>query len=419
MPKPTLLNVITKKPCRDRIIRRGFAGRPTADELADERTIDPEGGSQGAGIIRGASLIAKGEALGHDFWIDDVALDQVAELGNTETGLKVRFTHPSMSGDGLGSYLGRAKNLSRDGDQVFGDVHFSPTSRGENPGGEGDRGGYVLALADDDPEAFGMSIVFDHDFPAEAQFVHDNEEFEDDDTRGHFVSPDSDNVENFAHVRLAALHGADFVDTPAANPSGLFHIGPTADILKQADGVLAYALGLSEELPEDAGGLSPERFRGFLSRFLDSRGLALSLIEREEPMSKKTDDALENKTTDEASTVDESKETELSKPDEKKPEAKPAETFSKADLAKYVEKFGAEKGTAFFLEGTSFEDALSGEFDRLKKEKKLGVGESRGEDKPAETFTGGKVNTRQPKSVAGFQSLVRINGQTPASVESN
>ena len=76
MPKPTLLNVITRKPSRDIFVRRGFAGR--ADE---ERTIDPEGGSQGAGVILGASLIAKGEALGHDFFVDDVALDQVTELG--------------------------------------------------------------------------------------------------------------------------------------------------------------------------------------------------------------------------------------------------------------------------------------------------------------------------------------------------
>ena len=33
----------------------------------------------GSGRINGLSLITKGEALGHDFWIDETTLDQVAE----------------------------------------------------------------------------------------------------------------------------------------------------------------------------------------------------------------------------------------------------------------------------------------------------------------------------------------------------
>ena len=34
------------------------------------------------GVIHGASIISKGEAKGHDFWVDDAMLDQFSELAN-------------------------------------------------------------------------------------------------------------------------------------------------------------------------------------------------------------------------------------------------------------------------------------------------------------------------------------------------
>ena len=219
----TLLEVAQKNPSRDRIISRGlqtreelsFAYSTDDDDIEEIPAVDRFGGSRGFGVIRQASLIAGGEALGHDQWIDGDALDQVVELGNEKSsGLKVRFTHPSMSGDGLGSYLGRARSLVRDGDKVFGDVHFSPSSR-DTP--DGDLGGYVMELAEDDPEAFGMSIVFDHDPGAEAAFVEGHSD------DGGFLSPDDRNVRSLPHVRIGSLHAADFVDSPAANPTGLFH----------------------------------------------------------------------------------------------------------------------------------------------------------------------------------------------------
>ena len=152
MPKKqlSLLEAITKPTGRDR-------GPVERGSFATEDRVDPDGGEKNAGIIFGASVIHAGEALGHYAWIDGVALDQVVELGNAmENGAKVRFTHPSMSGDGLGSYLGRAKNFKRDGDQVFADIHLSESAK-NSP--DGDLSSYVLELADDDPESFGMSIV--------------------------------------------------------------------------------------------------------------------------------------------------------------------------------------------------------------------------------------------------------------------
>ena len=404
MPKPSLLSVITRKPSRDRIVRRGLESRSTVEDAESLAVVDPTGGDQKSGIIRGASLIAAGEALGHGAWIDSTTLKQVAELGSGD-GIKVRFTHPSMSGDGLGSYLGRAKNFTVEGGQVFGDVHFSKTSRRE----DGDRGGYVLSLAEEDPAAFGMSIVFDHDLTEESRFIQN---YSVDDS---FESPDVNNVNNFPHVRLSALHGADFVDEPAANPDGLFHTGPTAEILKQADAVLAYACGLTEEIPEDSGGLSAERLRGYLSRFLDGRGIALTTKEKAGKMSEKTAETTDENVVEKIET----ERLEAAAETETVLEPAPVEALSKAELSKYVDKFGAVKGLEHFLDDSvSYEEALSLEVDALRKEKELGIGSQRGEDEPAETFTEG-AGIKQPKAVSGFQSIVRMAGQSPTDAENN
>lgn len=277
----TLLEVIAETPLRERSpVCRGFAKPPELE--SEELAVDPVGGDRKSGLIRGASLIAQGEALGHYAWIDRETLIQVAEFGNqSNKGVKVRFTHPSLSGDGLGSFLGRAKNLRVDGEKVLGDVHFSPASR-QTP--DGDLGEYVMGLADDDPESFGMSIVFEHDRQAEKEFIRENEVI-DEEGYPEFVSPDPKNEKNYRHVRLRALFAVDFVDEPAANPEGLFHQGPSLPILESAERLTEYALGITETKPEETGGVSADRVRDFLSRFLAGRGLKL-YIEKDRLMTK-------------------------------------------------------------------------------------------------------------------------------------
>ncbi len=424
MPKPTtLLEAITMPTGRDRgpVNRGNFAS-------GDDR-VDPDGGSRNAGIIYGASVIARGEALGHYAWIDSETLDQVEKLGNSVDGLKVRFTHPSMSGDGLGSYLGRAKNFKRDGDQVFADVHLSPTAK-NTP--DGDLAAYVMELADDDPEAFGMSIVFSHDFQAEEQFEIDHEEATESGGR-RFVSPDPDNVENYYHVRLSALHGADFVDEPAANPSGLFHKGPTADILKQAESVAEYALGLSEEKPENTGGVSPDRLRGFLSRFLESRRLSISFQEEPEMADAKpneettetdpkpTEQTDAEKGSQDAGSGESAGEQDATTPADDGAEqpaaaASAGDSISREELSKYCEKFGTEKGTKYLLDGVPFEEALSKEFDALKQAKAVGGDDDRGESEPVGEYGeqgaggSGKKAAGVSKSQAGMESVFSKSG---------
>lgn len=411
MSKKSLLEIIGIDPARDRgpVVRGLEANGPNVEKLP---TVDKDGGSRKAGIIRGASLISEGEALGHAFWIDSESLDSVVALGNeSANGVKVRFTHPAMSGDGLGSYLGRAKELRRDGSQVLADVHFSPSSR-TTP--DGDRGGYVMDLATDDPESFGMSIVFDHDFGAEKE--HEGKYS---DTDGVFNSPDEMNAENMAHVRFASLHGADFVDEPAANPDGLFHTGPTSEIIKQADATLSYVLGATSTPPsaDETGGLSAERLRGFLRRYLENRGLGLEITGIQEGLNM-TEQVLEEieTTVDEAPVDPEAIEAIEAIEDEAptEPETEPEEVpITRHEFRRFVEKFGAERGAIYLADGVTFENALSMELDELKK--RLANREERGEEKPVEEFATGledSLSERQKivNRKRGFNLPIRISG---------
>jgi len=229
--------------------------------------VEREGGMYKSGLIRQAAMITRGEALGHLMWVDDVMLTQVTDaINQTEPGVKSRFAHPSLSGDGLGKALGRMRNAKLNGDVVRADLHLYESAH-DTP--DGDLASYIMNLADEDPAAFGMSIVFDSDIGAEDKFMAEHE-----DKDGNFVSPDKDNTNNYIHARVAQLSAADVVDEPAANPDGLFHRGDS--IAFEADAYLAYALGLSDEAPETAAfGVHPDRVRGFVQRFLDQRKLTL------------------------------------------------------------------------------------------------------------------------------------------------
>ena len=115
-----------------------------------------------------------------------------------KVGIKSRFTHPNESGDGLGHYLGRLRNFRRDGDQVRADLHFGAAAY-KSP--EGNLAEYVMDLAEEDPDAFGMSIVVPRDY-----FYHEEEDR--------------------LYMRPTKLYAADVVDDPAAN-EGLFSTRPT------------------------------------------------------------------------------------------------------------------------------------------------------------------------------------------------
>jgi hypothetical protein len=159
------------------------------------------------GIIYGVSITTMGEAKGHNVNLDSEFIDETIKQGNLlKQGLKIRFGHPNMSSTALGTFLGRAKNFSRSGDIAKADIFLSNSAK-EAPGG--DLYNYVLNLANDDPEAFGMSIVFER---GDLYQLNDKQEK---------VYENLD-AEEITYVELKKLIASDFVDSPAANPQGVF-----------------------------------------------------------------------------------------------------------------------------------------------------------------------------------------------------
>lgn len=226
-----------------------------------------DGGDSGAGLIQRFSVITRGEALSHDMWIDKDFLEETAAAINEsgERGIKSRFTHPDMSGDGLGRFLGRVKTGRAIGNQVFADLHLSELAH-TTP--EGDLGEFVMDMAEKEPDMFGTSIVFRRDADAEDEFRVDHT-----DKRGQFKSPDRNNTENMLHARLAELRADDVVDEPAANPEGMFHRG---SFVTDANALLDYAFGLKDTVPELSSlDIDPDRMVAFLERYLARNGMRI------------------------------------------------------------------------------------------------------------------------------------------------
>lgn len=358
---PYLKANLTKTPS----LFRSPVARGLAVGVAED-LIDAKGGDSGAGIIRQCAVITVGEALGHDLWIDQEFLSQVSDAINaTETGVKMRFTHPDMSGDGLGSYLGRAKNASIDGNIIRADMHLSKSSR-KTP--DGDLGGYVMQLAEEDPEAFGLSIAFDPDEEAEIAFALEHgayiNAFDELDLT-EYRSPDPNNTENYLHCRLKALKAVDAVDCPAANPNGLFSKGQ--DIPRAAEQLLSFSLGLTSVRPtQSVFDIDPDRMTGFVQRFLSRNGLTLSK-EVADMATKKSDlsevpasqDPVEVPVTEEVVTENQVTDSvdggEEPVPVESTPQDPPkGETLSEGQ--KFLDAFG-ERGAVLFAQGKSFAEA--------------------------------------------------------------
>ncbi len=233
------------------------------------RGIDKAGVDRENRIIRGFSVITEGELLGHAGWADEVLLDQVVEAGNAKpNGVKVRFTHPGLSADGMGKALGVARNFRRDGERSIADLHLLSKKTADSAP-DGDLGEHVMNLAEESPNLFGASIVLFRDYGEEQRFsgLHSDED-------GFFRSPDERNANSYTHWRLSKLTAADVVDEPAANPNGFLSDGEeVADLAERA---LTFAFGLSSVDPGHlAPGLNAVRVRQFVSEFLARRGLEL------------------------------------------------------------------------------------------------------------------------------------------------
>lgn len=164
-----------------------------------------------ANVIYGCKVIQLGRVNDdRPFLIDQGTLTQVLTYAETQNnGVKAHFTHPDICHDGIGRYLGRWKNFRQDGNAIYADLHLAETSF-DTP--HGNLGGYVLDVAEEVPEAFGVSI---------AAKVSDK-------TKAAVEDWDEDSDETIPY-RMKGISSADVVGDPAATRGGLFSIETISD----------------------------------------------------------------------------------------------------------------------------------------------------------------------------------------------
>jgi hypothetical protein len=134
-------------------------------------------------IIEGVSVISVGEAKGHGLFVDRITLQEVKACAESYAGgVKVNLDH----GAGIKDIVGFCDNFRIIGDKLVADLNLLKNA---------ERKDYVLEIAEKLPDTFGISIAF------------------------------SGPVREIDGKRFASceeLYSADLVQTPAANPTGLF-----------------------------------------------------------------------------------------------------------------------------------------------------------------------------------------------------
>ena len=301
-----------------------------------------KGVDRSANIIFGARVIQFGKVNDDRPWqVDDATLDQVVLMGNApRAGLKARYTHPSLSDDGLGSYLGRWTNFRRHNDSVVADLHISDTAF-DSP--RGDLGNYILDLAEHEPDMFGVSLatVVDEEL---MQTELD-------------ALPEIEGEERLAPLRFRRLYSADAVDTPAATREGLFASEIDERTLPEVATYLldTYFAGCSK--PDVMA-----RFESFLGKYYHNEGIPdmtkptddlTAVAPPIEEVAETVEETVEE--TDEAA-VEETTEDEATPPTEAAQEL--AADISLAEGQEYMKLFG-ERGAAWYLQGKTISECYS------------------------------------------------------------
>ena len=186
---------IRSLPTSDYQLLRTAVGLPSNSRVDRERKI-----------IFGVSMLQKGDLNDDRPWtIDDVSIAQVIKLTKSNPkGAKSRFTHPNMSNDGLGKFIGRMRKprRSEDGQHALANLHLAPIAfKTTIEGMSQSLGDHILDLADNDPDVFGLSLAPKLDQEAMRELER----------RGQRTP-----------MRFAGLHAVDVVDEPAATRGGIF-----------------------------------------------------------------------------------------------------------------------------------------------------------------------------------------------------
>lgn len=209
-------------------------------------------------IIFGANLMQEGDLNDDREWtVDGETLANALQLmqqGNS--GAKARFTHPNMSADGMGSYLGRWKNPHIDGSTLRADLHLAESAF-KSP--NGDLGSYVMDMAEEDPEAFGISLAtrINH---AEMEKLKLEKKSADENWKGR------------TPIRFRSVHAADVVDEPAATRGGFFSLSEIDNRNLPAQATVLLDSYFSDAEPE----VVTARINGFLATYFKGKGKAMA-----------------------------------------------------------------------------------------------------------------------------------------------
>ena len=252
-------------------------------------------------VLHDVQITLEGEALGHGVWLDREFCEAVAEQGNStgDVGLKIRYGHPAMCSDAIGTELGRAKNfrvvdIDREIDGqtvkaagVVADVHLLKSAHSAP---QGDIAKHVLETAKEDPKQFGQSIVFTYSDwvvkDADGNRHSYNEEVAkplEEDLAAQvnafaFFAKEKEltdawlaqSVDGKVYAVLGKLHGSDFTDTPAAT-DGIFSTGTLAE---EAEQLLAEHPQIVEVLTKNPKSLNEFLARTGLADKIESARLA-------------------------------------------------------------------------------------------------------------------------------------------------
>lgn len=233
----------------------------SAPQLDMFRTATTSGGTQrvdrSAKVIFGASLMQEGDLNDERQWtVDSGTLANALELmSRSNSGAKARFTHPNMSADGMGSYLGRWKNPRIDGNTLRADLHFADSAF-KTP--NGDLASYVMDMAEESPEDFGISLATKVNH-AEMEKLKLEKHAENAEWKGRVP------------MRFRAIHAADVVDEPAATRGGLFSLSEIDNRNLPAQATALLDAYFSDAEPE----VVTARINGFLATYFKSKGLQM------------------------------------------------------------------------------------------------------------------------------------------------
>jgi hypothetical protein len=147
-------------------------------------------------VIEGVSIISIGEAKGHNLFVDAQTLEEVKACAESYAGgVKVNLDH----GAGIKDIVGFCDNFRIINEKLIADLNLLQNAEKRD---------YVLEIAEKLPDAFGISIAF---------------------------SGPVREVDGKRFASCSELYSADLVQTPAANPTGLFSFSAVDKISEQME----------------------------------------------------------------------------------------------------------------------------------------------------------------------------------------